>query len=70
MWKATIAATPAQNSTDDASDDWETDPDFVNDINEEEQRYGKDGRTAGAIDMQKLREETEKVRQWEMNHRP
>lgn len=62
MWKATISAAPAQNPTDDGSDDWETDPDFINDINEEQQRYGVDGKTAGAIDMQKLREETEKVR--------
>lgn len=61
MWKATISANPAQNSIDDGSDDWETDPDFVNDINEEQQRYGLGGKTAGAIDMQKLREETEKV---------
>lgn len=61
MWKATIAATPAQNMANDADDDWETDPDFVNDINEEQQRYGKGGKTAGCIDMAKLREETEQV---------
>lgn len=58
MWKASIgSAAPI----DDGADDWETDPDFVNDINEEEQRYGKGGKTAGAIDMKQLREETEKA---------
>jgi len=36
-------------------DDWETDPDFVNDVTEEEQRWGSrtvegSGRTAGAIE--------------------
>lgn len=44
---------PTQNNDDD--DDWETDPDFVNDVTEEEQRWGAktiagSGRTAGAIE--------------------
>lgn len=64
MWKATAGHNvPHQNNADD--DDWETDPDFVNDVTEEEQRWGSktiegSGRTAGAIDMAQLRHETEK----------
>ncbi|VVC99594.1 unnamed protein product [Leptidea sinapis] len=38
-------------------DDWETDPDFVNDVTEQEQRWGPGGRHVEAIDMAKLREE-------------
>ncbi|KAL7730064.1 hypothetical protein ACLKA6_009347 [Drosophila palustris] len=65
MWKATAGhQIQATNAAED--DDWETDPDFVNDVSEEEQRWGsktidgsgRDG--GGAIDMDKLREETEK----------
>lgn len=65
MWKATAGHNvPQQNNADD--DDWETDPDFVNDVTEEEQRWGSktiegSGRTAGAIDMAQLRQETEKA---------
>lgn len=50
MWKAA-----AGHQVDDANgngagdDDWETDPDFVNDVNEQEQRWGGN-RTAGAIE--------------------
>ncbi|XP_004537321.1 src substrate cortactin [Ceratitis capitata] len=63
MWKAT-AGLQLQNTQADADDDWETDPDFVNDVSEQEQRWGSktvegSGRTAGAIDMEKLRFETE-----------
>ncbi|XP_017074723.1 hematopoietic lineage cell-specific protein [Drosophila eugracilis] len=67
MWKATaghqIQATSATTAEDD---DWETDPDFVNDVSEQEQRWGSktidgSGRTAGTIDMDKLREETEQA---------
>uniref|UniRef100_A0A182VPR9 SH3 domain-containing protein n=1 Tax=Anopheles minimus TaxID=112268 RepID=A0A182VPR9_9DIPT len=48
------------------NDDWETDPDFVNDVSEQEQRWGSktiegSGRNAAAIDMQLLREETERA---------
>lgn len=44
---------PQQSTAED--DDWETDPDFVNDVTEEEQRWGSktivgSGRTAGAIE--------------------
>lgn len=54
MWRATAGHNvPQQNTVDD--DDWETDPDFVNDVTEEEQRWGAktivgSGRTAGAIE--------------------
>lgn len=55
MWKAAagkqinIQPEPAED------DDWETDPDFVNDVTEEQQRWGSatiegSGRTAGAIE--------------------
>ncbi|MBN3311485.1 SRC8 protein, partial [Atractosteus spatula] len=38
MWKA--AGGKSISITDDGSDDWETDPDFVNDVSEKEQRWG------------------------------
>ncbi|KAH8367591.1 hypothetical protein KR200_009686 [Drosophila serrata] len=65
MWKAT-AGHQIQETSAAPDDDWETDPDFVNDVSEQEQRWGSktidgSGRTAGAIDMDKLREETEKA---------
>lgn len=53
MWKATAGhQIVAQQEQED--DDWETDPDFVNDVTEQEQRWGSktiegSGRTAGAI---------------------
>ncbi|KAJ3081548.1 hypothetical protein HK102_002278, partial [Quaeritorhiza haematococci] len=60
MWKAHVGAPPAkldpkinqQNKDDD--DDWETDPDFVNDVSEKDQRWGhKDSKTNE--DMEELR---------------
>ncbi|XP_051632987.1 src substrate cortactin isoform X4 [Manacus candei] len=39
MWKATAGHTVSVNQNDGA-DDWETDPDFVNDVSEKEQRWG------------------------------
>ncbi|XP_030373926.1 src substrate cortactin [Scaptodrosophila lebanonensis] len=64
MWKASAGHLIQATTADD--DDWETDPDFINDVSEQEQRWGSktiegSGRTAGAIDMDKLREETEKA---------
>ncbi|XP_001360062.2 hematopoietic lineage cell-specific protein [Drosophila pseudoobscura] len=64
MWKAS-AGHQIQATSAAEDDDWETDPDFINDVNEQEQRWGSktidgSGRTAGAIDMDKLREETER----------
>ena len=38
-------------------DDWETDPDYVNDVTEEQQRWGGRYRDAGHIDMDNLRHE-------------
>lgn len=51
MWKATVGL---KLDLDTADDDWETDPSFVNDVTEEEQRWGSrtiegSGRTGGAI---------------------
>ncbi|KAL5273073.1 HCLS1 family protein [Megaselia abdita] len=58
MWKSNIGHEIKIEQND--SDDWETDADYVNDLTEEEQRWGsKNGRSATSIDMQKLREETE-----------
>ncbi|XP_073947016.1 hematopoietic lineage cell-specific protein-like [Choristoneura fumiferana] len=54
MWKAsTDVAAPAPAE----ADDWDTDPDFINDVSEHEQRWGPGGRNVEAIDMAKLREE-------------
>ncbi|XP_069479524.1 src substrate cortactin isoform X5 [Ambystoma mexicanum] len=39
MWKAS-AGHSFSVSTEDGGDDWETDPDFVNDVSEKEQRWG------------------------------
>jgi len=53
MWKANAGAKLDMSNGND--DDWETDPDFVNDVTEEEQRWGSrtvegSGRTAAAIE--------------------
>merc|ERR1711892_953521 len=40
----------------DSDDDWETDPDYVNNMSEEQQRWGGAGDT-GTLDMDKFREE-------------
>lgn len=39
MWKSSVV-TNVEISVDNTDDDWETDPDFVNDVSEEEQRWG------------------------------
>ncbi|XP_006893284.1 PREDICTED: src substrate cortactin isoform X1 [Elephantulus edwardii] len=39
MWKASAGHT-VSITQDDGADDWETDPDFVNDVSEKEQRWG------------------------------
>lgn len=47
MWKAaTDVAAPALPE----AEDWETDPDFVNDVTEHEQRWGPGGRNVEAIE--------------------
>ncbi|XP_025016718.1 src substrate cortactin isoform X2 [Tetranychus urticae] len=48
----------------DEADDWETDPDFVNDVSEEEQRWGSktvegSGRVVGALDVNELQKKVE-----------
>lgn len=57
MWKSTIGLNPQSlpNNPGEDNDEWETDPDFVNDVTEEEQRWGSktiegSGRTGGAIE--------------------
>jgi hypothetical protein len=30
----------ARNAADGSDDDWETDPDYVNDVSEQQQRWG------------------------------
>ena len=53
MWKSQInQPIPIQQENDD---DWETDADFINNVTEEEQRWGSktitgSGRNAGAIE--------------------
>ena len=39
---------------DDDDDDWETDPDFVNNMSEEQQRWGG-ARDTGVLDMNQVR---------------
>ena len=41
---------------DDDDDDWETDPDYVNNMSEEQQRWGG-ARDTGVLDMNQFREE-------------
>ena len=49
-----------RGGNDEDDDDWETDPDYVNDMTEEQQRYGG-ARDTGVLDMNQLREEIMKV---------
>lgn len=55
MWKAS-AGTQINVKPDAAEDDdWETDPDFINNVSEQEQRWGSttiegSGRSAAAIE--------------------
>ncbi|XP_019762425.1 src substrate cortactin [Dendroctonus ponderosae] len=66
MWKAAAGQQINIKANTEDDDDWETDPDFINDVDEQQQRWGSttvegSGRTAGAIDMDKLRRETEEA---------
>ncbi|GJQ87012.1 hypothetical protein Trydic_g12594 [Trypoxylus dichotomus] len=66
MWKAAAGAQINLKPEPVEDDDWETDPDFINDVTEEQQRWGSNtvqgsGRTVGAIDMERLRRETEEA---------
>ncbi|KAL4717223.1 hypothetical protein ACJJTC_017110 [Scirpophaga incertulas] len=73
MWKAATDVAMPQPAE---ADDWETDPDFVNDVSDQEQRWGPGGRNVEAIDMAKLREEVfaadkeEKKKQYEKGPKP
>ena len=40
MWKASAGHAVSIAQDDAGADDWETDPDFVNDVSEKEQRWG------------------------------
>ncbi|KAM6159466.1 src substrate cortactin [Rhynchocyon petersi] len=40
MWKASAGHTVSITQDNGGADDWETDPDFVNDVSEKEQRWG------------------------------
>jgi len=46
MWKSGLVASKNDNDDDD---DWETDPDYVNDMSEEQQRWGGERDGGGAI---------------------
>ena len=53
MWKA--AGEIKVNTPQNDDEDWETDPDFINNVTEQEQRWGSktivgSGRTVGAIE--------------------
>lgn len=55
MWKAAAGHQINIGNVNTEDDEWETDPDFVNDVDEQEQRWGSatvqgSGRTAGAIE--------------------
>lgn len=55
MWKATVGTDLQVVPSGGGDDDWDTDPDFVNDVTEQEQRWGSktiegSGRTAGSIE--------------------
>uniref|UniRef100_A0A3B5BBK1 Cortactin n=1 Tax=Stegastes partitus TaxID=144197 RepID=A0A3B5BBK1_9TELE len=59
MWRAGVGQS-IQVAVDDGGDDWETDPDFENDVSEKEQRWGAKT-VAGSghqehIDIHRLRE--------------
>ena len=54
------AIIPRGGAGDDDDDDWETDPDYVNNMTEEQQRWGG-ARDTGVIDMNQLREQIMEV---------
>uniref|UniRef100_A0A673HLG3 Src substrate protein p85-like n=1 Tax=Sinocyclocheilus rhinocerous TaxID=307959 RepID=A0A673HLG3_9TELE len=77
MWKA-AAGQSVSVAVDDGGDDWETDPDFENDVSEKEQRWGAKT-VAGSghqehINIHKLRErvssEHSELKQKELEHMP
>ena len=62
MWKAAAGTSVKSNDVNNGdADEWETDPDFVNDVSEKEQRWGAktvegSGHQA-SMKLDKLREE-------------
>lgn len=62
-WKAAVSSDfRLQSQPGQGDDDWETDPDFVNDVTEEEQRWGSktvegSGHVSDAVNIQELREQ-------------
>nr|CAC38778.1 cortactin [Suberites domuncula]CAC80140.1 cortactin [Suberites domuncula] len=65
MWRAQLGSKEVKTITQADDDDWETDPDFVNDVTEEEQRWGSktvDGSVErkGALSMSQIREDVKK----------
>lgn len=63
-WKAAVG-TDLKVQSQEPDDDWETDPDFVNDVTEEEQRWGSktvegSGHVADAVNIAELREQVAK----------
>ncbi|XP_077531476.1 cortactin isoform X1 [Haemaphysalis longicornis] len=64
MWKAAVG-TNVQMQAQAGDDDWETDPDFVNDVTEQEQRWGSktvegSGHVTDAVNIGELREQVAK----------
>ncbi|VDL84487.1 unnamed protein product [Nippostrongylus brasiliensis] len=62
MWRATIGAKPPIAPKPVEDDEWETDPDFVNDVSEKASRWGaktvEGSGHQGHFDMDKFRQET------------
>uniref|UniRef100_A0A672Y9T4 Cortactin n=1 Tax=Sphaeramia orbicularis TaxID=375764 RepID=A0A672Y9T4_9TELE len=77
MWKA-AAGQSVNVAVDDGGDDWETDPDFENDVSEKEQRWGAKTVVGSGhqehIDIHRLREtvstEHSSLKQKEMDVMP
>ncbi|KAA0186009.1 hypothetical protein HAZT_HAZT011665 [Hyalella azteca] len=73
MWKAAAGFQVVDNANNNTDDEWDTDADYVNNMTEEEQRYGSK-REIGAIDMKQFREETvnadAQLKQAELNSGP
>lgn len=64
MWKAAVG-TNVQMQAQAGDDDWETDPDFVNDVTEQEQRWGSktvegSGHVTDAVNIGELRQQVAK----------
>ena len=61
------SAEKTRGRVDDDDDDWETEPDYVATMTEEEQRWGGH-RDTGAIDMDRLRAEVSWKQDWRYNN--